>query len=101
MSDNVQRYHAVRNQLRTMHPASSTSKRLARHLGTLGGMVAGIVAAGQVHLPKLALKAPDATKAQSRTKRFARFLRNEAPSLRLSTSRLLAWWPQIVQPPLV
>lgn len=78
MSDNVQRYHAVRNQLRTMHPASSTSKRLARHLGTLGGMVAGIVAAGQVHLSKLALKAPDATKAQSRTKRFARFLRNEA-----------------------
>ena len=78
MSDNVQRYHAVRNQLRTMHPASSTSKRLARHLGTLGGMVAGIVAAGQVHLPKLALKAPDATKAQSRTKRFARFLRNDA-----------------------
>jgi len=78
MSDNVQRYHAVRNQLRTMHPDASTSKRLARHLGTLGGMVAGIVAAGQVHLPKLALKAPDATKAQSRTKRFARFLRNEA-----------------------
>ena len=78
MSDNVQRYHAVRNPLRTMHPAASTSKRLARHLGTLGGMVAGIVAAGQVHLPKLALKAPDATKAQSRTKRFARFLRNEA-----------------------
>lgn len=40
-------------------------------------MVAGITASGSVSLPKLALKAPDPTKAQSRTKRFERFLRNE------------------------
>jgi hypothetical protein len=40
-------------------------------------MVAGIVACGRTTLSKLSLKAPDSTKAQSRTKRFERFLRNE------------------------
>ena len=60
-----------------MHPDASASKRLCGHLRTLAGMVAGIAASGSVSLPKLALKAPDHTKAQSRTKRFARFLRRE------------------------
>ena len=40
-------------------------------------MVAGIVSSGSTSLPKLAMKAPDQTKAQSRTKRFERFLRND------------------------
>lgn len=39
-------------------------------------MVAGIAASGSTSLPKLAMKAPDQTKAQSRTKRFERFLRS-------------------------
>lgn len=45
---------------------------------TLTGMVAGIVASERTSLPRLALKTPDSTKAQSRTKRFERFLRNES-----------------------
>lgn len=45
-------------------------------------MVAGIVASGTTSLPKLALKAPDRTKPQSRTKRFERFLRNERTTFR-------------------
>lgn len=45
---------------------------------TLAGMVAGIVGCGRTTLSKLSLKAPDSTKAQSRTKRFERFLRNES-----------------------
>lgn len=45
---------------------------------TLAGMVAGIVASERTSLPRLALKTPDSTKAQSRTKRFERFLRDES-----------------------
>lgn len=77
MSDNIRRYVAVRYHLCHTHPEASGSKRLQGHLRTLGGMVAGIVACGRTTLSKLSLKAPDSTKAQSRTKRFERFLRNE------------------------
>ena len=59
------------------HPGATASKRLCGHLRTLAGLVAGIAASGSVSLPKLALKAPDRTKAQSRTTRFERFLRSE------------------------
>lgn len=78
MSDNIRRYLAVRHHLCQNHPDASGSKRLRGHLRTLGGMVAGIVACGRTTLSKLSLKAPDSTKAQSRTKRFERFLRNES-----------------------
>lgn len=77
MSDNIRRYAAVRQRLRHDHPDAPHSKRLCGHLRTLAGMVAGIVASGSTSLPKLAMKAPDHTKAQSRTKRFERFLRND------------------------
>jgi len=78
VSDNIRRYLAVRQHLCQNHPHASGSKRLRGHLRTLGGMVAGIVASGRTTLSKLAMKAPDSTKAQSRTKRFERFLRNES-----------------------
>jgi hypothetical protein len=78
MSDNIRRYFAVRQRLRQAHPEAPDSKRLQGHLRTLAGMVAGIVACGRTTLSKLGLKAPDSTKAQSRTKRFERFLRNES-----------------------
>jgi len=77
VSDNIRRYYAVRQHLCHQHPEAPASKRLCGHLRTLAGMVAGIAASGSVSLPKLALKAPDRTKAQSRTKRFERFLRSE------------------------
>ncbi len=54
------------------------SKRLKGHMRTLAGMVAGIVASERTSLPRLALKTPDSTNPQSRTKRFERFLRNES-----------------------
>jgi len=76
MSDNIRRYAAVRQRLCHRHPDASGSKRLCGHLRTLAGMTSGIVASGSTSLPKLALKAPDQTKAQSRKKRFERFLRN-------------------------
>ena len=67
------RYHGLR------HPHELTeadSTRRQRHLTTLAAMVAGIVAAGSSQLPKMAQKAPDKTKTESRVKRFTRFIQN-------------------------
>lgn len=77
MSDNVRRFAAVRTALNKYYPDTG-SKRHARHLTTLAAMVAGIVAAGSSHLPKMAQKAPDKTKTESRVKRFTRFIQNQA-----------------------
>jgi len=49
-----------------------------RHLNTLAGMVTGIVLGKSCHLPKLAHKAPDRTVAESRHKRFSRWVQNDA-----------------------
>ena len=76
MSDNVRRFQAVRTALNKYYPQSD-SKRHTRHLTTLAAMVAGIVAAGSSHLPKMAQKAPDNTKTESRVKRFTRFIQNQ------------------------
>lgn len=76
MTDNARRFSAVRMALVKNYPAAG-SPRLARHLTTLSALVAGIVAAGSTHLPKIAQKVPDQTKADSRVKRFSRLLNNE------------------------
>lgn len=76
MSDNVRRFVAVRSHLIKEYPGSP-SKRRTRHLSTLAGLIAGIVAAGSTHLSKAAQKAPDQTKNESRTKRFSRFIGNK------------------------
>lgn len=76
MSDNVRRFAAVRRHLRKQYPGAP-SKRQARHLNTLAGLIAGIVASGSTHLSKLAQRAPDQTKTESRVKRFSRFIQNE------------------------
>lgn len=77
MSDNVRRFAAVRTALNKYYPHTG-SKRHHRHLTTLAALVAGIVAAGSSHLPKIAQKAPDKTKTESRVKRFSRFIQNQA-----------------------
>jgi len=77
MSDNVRRFAAVRTALNKYYPQTD-SKRHRRHLTTLAAMVAGIVAAGSSHLPKMAQKAPDKTKTESRAGRFTRFIQNQA-----------------------
>lgn len=76
MSDNVRRFNAVRCRLIKDYPGTP-SKRRTRHLSTLAGLVAGIVAAGSTHLSKVAQKAPDQTKNASRAKRFSRFINNK------------------------
>jgi len=76
MSDNLRRFQAVRTALNKYYPQTD-SKRRQRHLTTLAAMVAGIVAAGSSQLPKMAQKAPDKTKTESRVKRFTRFIQNK------------------------
>lgn len=75
MSDNLRRYAAVRTHLTQIH-AHIDAKRHHRHLNTLAGLVAGIVAATHTQLPKVAQKAPDDTYAESRIRRFSRWLQN-------------------------
>ena len=75
MSDNVRRFHAVCTALTQYYPHTG-SKRHVRHLTTLAAMVVGLIAAGLSHLPKMAQKAPDKTKLESRVKRFSRFIQN-------------------------
>jgi len=65
-------------QLYPTEPQGTADNRhVARHLNTLAGMVTGIVLGKSRQLPTLASKAPDATLAESRGKRFSRWLQNE------------------------
>src|SRR3989442_15008979 len=76
MSDNLRRYHAIRNALTQAYPAPPTGN-LARHLNTLAALISGIVGSKSTQLPNIATKVPDGTKPESRVKRFARWLDND------------------------
>jgi hypothetical protein len=75
MSDNLRRYHAIRNALVQAYPAPPTGN-LARHLNTLAALISGIVGSKSTQLPHIAAKVPNGTKPESRVKRFARWLDN-------------------------
>jgi hypothetical protein len=75
MSDNLRRYRAIRDALRQGYPGQPTGT-VARHLTTLAAMISGIVGSKRTHLPQIATKVPDRTQAESRVKRFARWVRN-------------------------
>jgi hypothetical protein len=77
MSDSRRVYRAIRQAMKQLYP-SEPEGNLARHLNTLAGMVTGIVLGKSCQLPTLASKAPDDTLAESRSKRFSRWLQNEA-----------------------
>src|SRR5712691_2295619 len=76
MSDNLRRYHAIRNALTQAYPAQPTGN-LARHLNTLAALISGIVGSKSSQLPHIATKVPDGTKPESRVKRFTRWLDND------------------------
>lgn len=68
--------------MRTLFPAEPTG-HLASRLNTLAGLVSGIVGSRRSNLPDIADKVPggprgQATKVESRVKRFERWLRNES-----------------------
>lgn len=76
MSDNHRRYHAIQKALKELYPFEPRGN-LARHLNTLAGLISGIVGCKSVNLPKVAMKVPDASKPESRSKRFSRWVNNE------------------------
>ena len=76
MSDNRRRYRTIRNAIKELYPAEPTGNE-ARHLHTLAAMISGIVGSKSVNLPHIAGKVPDGTKAESRVKKYYRWLTNE------------------------
>ena len=50
---------------------------MVRRLNTLAGMVTGIFLGKSCQVPTLAAKAPDDTLAETRSKRFSRWIQNE------------------------
>lgn len=76
MSDNRRRYLAMKRALKQLYPTEPQGN-LARHLNTLAAMASGIVGSKSTHLPAIASKVPDATKKESRVKKFHRWIQNE------------------------
>ena len=76
MSDNLRRYRAIRDALTQGYPGQPTGT-VARHLTTLAAMISGIVGSKSTQLPHIATKVPEGTQAESRVKRFARWVRND------------------------
>ena len=76
MSDNRRVYRTIRVTLKQLFPYEPQGN-FARHLNTLAGMVAGIVQGRSSQLPNIASHTPDATKPESRVKRYSRWLQNE------------------------
>jgi hypothetical protein len=56
--------------------ADELTGHAARHLTTLAALISGIVGSKSAQLPHIATHVPDGTKAESRVKRFARWVDN-------------------------
>src|SRR5664279_4296915 len=76
MSDNRRVYITIKEAMKQLYP-SEPKGNLARMLNTLAGMVSGIVLGKSCQLPTIARKAPDHAKADSRIKRYSRWVQNE------------------------
>jgi hypothetical protein len=76
MSDNLRRYHAIRDALHQWYPGQLTGTG-ARHLTTLAALISGIVGSKRMHLPHIATQVPDGATPESRVKRFARWIGND------------------------
>ncbi len=79
MSDNLRRYRAIRDTILQWYP-STLSGHQRRHLLTTAALISGIVGAQHTHLDKVAAKVPLDAKPASRSKRFRRWLANDAVS---------------------
>src|SRR4029453_1797232 len=76
MSDTPRQYRAIRKVLTQGYPGEPQGQR-ARHLTTLAALISGIVASKRTQLPHIAAKVPDGAQAESRVKRFARWVDND------------------------
>jgi hypothetical protein len=77
MSDNLRRYRAIRKALIQGYP-DVPQGNVVRHLTTLAALISGIVGSHSTQLPKIATQVPNGTKPESRVKRFARWVDNDA-----------------------
>jgi hypothetical protein len=75
MSDNYRRYRSIRLALSQMFVNKKGYE--AKHLNVLASLISGIVGSKSTNYPKIASKVPDQTKAESRVKRYYRYI-NEA-----------------------
>jgi hypothetical protein len=76
MSDNRRRYRAIKDAIKGLYPTEAQGN-VARQLHTLAAMISGIVGGKSTNLPHIASKVPDRTKAESRVKKYYRWLTNE------------------------
>ena len=67
---------AIRDALIPGYPGQLPGPR-TRHLTALAALISGIVGSKGTQLPHIATKVPDGTQAESRVKRFARWMRND------------------------
>jgi hypothetical protein len=74
--DNRRVYRTIRMAIKQLFPTEPKGN-FARRLSTLAAMVAGIVQARSCQLPAVARKTPDLAKADSRIKRYSRWVQNE------------------------
>jgi hypothetical protein len=77
MSDNRRIYRTIRIAIKQLFPCEPKGN-FARNLNTLAAMVAGIVQGKSCQLPSIARHAPDAAKADSRIKRYSRWIHKES-----------------------
>jgi hypothetical protein len=76
MSDNRRVYRTIRRAIKQMYPHEPKGNEV-RMLTTLAAMVSGIVLGKSCQLPTIASKAPDRAMADSRIKRYSRWIQNE------------------------
>ena len=74
--DNRRVYSTIRMAIKQLFPTEPKGN-FARRLNTLAALVAGIVQARSCQLPAIARKTPDGAKADSRIKRYSRWIQNE------------------------
>jgi len=75
MSDNRRVYRTISITLKQLFPTEPQGN-FARNLNTLAAMVAGIVQGKSCQLPTMARHAPEPAKAESRVKKYSRWLQN-------------------------
>lgn len=76
MSDNRRVYRTIRMALKQLYPTEPKGNT-GRMLTTLASLVSGIVLGKSYQLSTIARKAPDHAKADSRIKRYSRWVQNE------------------------
>jgi hypothetical protein len=76
MSDNRRVYRTIRTAMKQLYPTEPKGNT-GRMLTTLAALVSGIVLGKSCQLPSIARKAPDHAKADSRIKRYSRWVQNE------------------------